>query len=115
LREAASGALRATLPGHVRMVTGLAFSPDGRRLASSGQDGAVQLWDVGDAAPLATIARRGIGATSVTFTDASAHLAVGWENGGVEVIDLAYFDRYLAGNEAYQRTRLALSPGRPLR
>ena len=113
LREAASGALRATLPGHVRMVTGLAFSPDGRRLASSGHDGAVQLWDVGDAAPLATIARRGIGATSVTFTDAWAHLAVGWENGRVEVIDLAYFDRYLAGNEPYQRARLALSPRRP--
>ena len=106
LRDAATGALRATLPGHVRMVTGLSFSPDGRRLASSGHDGAVQLWDVVEAAPLATIARREIGATRVTFTDDAAHLAVGWDNGRVEVIDLGYFDRYLTGNEPYQRARL---------
>jgi eukaryotic-like serine/threonine-protein kinase len=112
LREAATGALRATLPGHVRMVTGLSFSPDGRRLASTGHDGAVQLWDVVDAAPLATVARREISATRVTFTDA-AHLAVGWDDGRVEVIDLAYFDRYLAGNERYQRARFERAPISP--
>ena len=100
LRDAATGALRATLPGHVRLVTGLSFSPDGRRLASSGRDGAVQLWDVVEAAPLATIARREIGATRVTFAGDASHLAVGWDDGRIEVIDLAYFDRYLAGNEA---------------
>jgi WD40 repeat protein len=115
LRDAATGTLRATLPGHVRMVTGLSFSPDGHRLASSGNDGAVQLWDVADASLLATVARRETGATRVTFMGDSAHLAVGWDTGGVEVIDLASFDRYLAGNEPYQRARLGPAATRPPR
>jgi WD40 repeat protein len=115
LRDAATGVLRATLPGHVRMVTGLSFSPDGHRLASSGNDGAVQLWDVADASLLATIVRRETGATRVTFMNDPAHLAVGWETGRVEVIDLAYFDRYLAGNEPYQRARLGPAATRPPR
>ena len=115
LRNAATGTLRATLPGHVRMVTGLSFSPDGHRLASSGNDGAVQLWDVADASLLATIARRETAATRVTFMGDAAHLAVGWDSGRVEVIDLAYFDRYLTGNEPYQRARLAPAAMRPPR
>ena len=115
LRDAATGTLRATLPGHVRMVTGLSFSPDGQRLVSSGNDGAVQLWDVADASLLATIARRENGATRVTFMNDAAHVAVGWDSGRVEVIDLAYFDRYLAGNEPYQRARLGAAATQPPR
>ena len=115
LRDAATGTLRATLPGHVRMVTGLSFSPDGHRLVSSGNDGAVQLWDVADASLLATIVRRENGATRVTFMNDAAHVAVGWDSGRVEVIDLAHFDRYLAGNEPYQRARLGPAAMRPPR
>jgi WD40 repeat protein len=115
LRDAATGALRATLTGHVRMVTGLSFSPDGHRLASSGNDGAVQLWNVADASLLSTITQRESGATRVTFMGDTAHLAVGWDTGLVEVIDLAYFDRYLGGNEPYQRARFGLAATQPPR
>src|SRR5262249_38615562 len=36
----------ATLKGHKHTITCLAFSPDGKTLASGGKDGSVLLWDV---------------------------------------------------------------------
>ena len=37
---------RATLTGHTRDIRTLAFSPDGKRLATAGGDGSLRLWDV---------------------------------------------------------------------
>jgi hypothetical protein len=73
------------------------------------------LWDVADASLLSTITQRESGATRVTFMGDTAHLAVGWDTGRVEVIDLVYFDRYLAGNEPYQRARIGLPATQPPR
>jgi WD40 repeat protein len=46
LIEVASGQVRAELLGHRDGVYSLAFSPDGRTLASGGQDNVTFLWDV---------------------------------------------------------------------
>jgi hypothetical protein len=50
--DAATGVERCVLQGHADVVVALAFSPDGRMLASGDPQGVVKLWDVaGQAAP----------------------------------------------------------------
>lgn len=47
--DLASGALLASLQGHTDLVTSIAFSPDGRTLASGSDDRTIRLWDISTA------------------------------------------------------------------
>jgi sugar lactone lactonase YvrE len=53
LWDADTGKALATLPGHIGPIEALAFSHDGKRLASVSRDGTVRLWDVADHRQLA--------------------------------------------------------------
>ncbi len=47
--------LRATLKGHTSVVVSVAFSPDGKTLASASYDGTLKLWDMATGKERATL------------------------------------------------------------
>ena len=54
--------------GHAGWVTGLAFSPDGRRALSSGEDRVIRLWDLGSRATIREFRGHTDWAISVAFS-----------------------------------------------
>ncbi len=104
LADAATGRVFQTLSGHERAVTAVAFSHNGKMLASAGQDWIVNLWDVETGRKVATLKGHRL--------QASKNYRDGW---GLSALAFAPDDTVLisAGNEVpiYTTHTLLTRPG----
>ena len=75
------------LLGHTGPVQGVAFSPDGRRIASAGHDGFVKLWDLTTGQEVLTLSRHKAEVACVAFSPNGHLLASSGLDGTVMVWD----------------------------
>lgn len=101
--DATSGARAGSLTGHARLVTDLDFLDDDV-LVSTGRDGTVRAWSLSDRSELALLRQRGSGGEGVRSVDEGQRLAVLFEDGHAELLDLVRLDARIEGHRDAQRS-----------
>jgi WD40 repeat protein len=88
LWDAATGELRATIPGTTFCVNAVTFSPDGKLLALARGDGTAVFWGVEEARVLGQVQARGGSVYSLAFSGDGRVLATGSMDGTLRLWDV---------------------------
>ena len=80
---------RATIAAHSGASNAVAWSPDGKAIASCGQDGLVKLWDAESGKEIASLVAHGGGATAIAFSARGELLATAGADGTLKLWDVA--------------------------
>src|SRR5262249_51182046 len=112
--DTATSRLRRALAGHSMDDQAVAFSPDGKRMASASWDCTARIWDTTTWQTLTALDRRPLHSLSVAFSPDGNRLAVGGGKGqgSIQVYESAtYRLRWEVAGAAFDVRRLAYSPG----
>ena len=106
-----------TLIGHTAEVVGIAFSPDGRRIATASFDRTIKLWDTATGSEVFTLRGHTAGLLVLAFSPDGRRIVSGGIDSTARVWDATPLpaDVLLAHESRFQRKRKASTswPGRP--